>query len=128
MRTSKLRRHDDWIVGGCGGTAKLREIHEWIDNGMDPLTLPAFQRDPATSVEMMLASKAGLYYLDDSHALIHIEQPFFSCGSGRDFAMAAMHMGATAQEAVEIACIYSSACGMGVDTMVVPGMERSMKR
>lgn len=123
MRTTKLFQHDDWIVGGCGGTAKIREIHEWMRNGMDPLTLPSFQRESETSVVMLLVKKDGLYYMDDSHALIHIEQSFYACGSGRDFAMAAMHMGATAKEAAEIACIYSSTCGMGVDTMQVPGWD-----
>jgi hypothetical protein len=36
-------------------------------------------------------------------------------GSGRDFALAAMHLGKTAAEAVEVACLFQSDCGLGVD-------------
>lgn len=41
-------------------------------------------------------------------------------GSGRDFAIAAMHCGKTAREAVEIASLYENGCGNGVDVLEAP--------
>jgi ATP-dependent protease HslVU (ClpYQ) peptidase subunit len=46
-----------------------------------------------------------------------IENDKIAIGAGRDFAIAAMHCGKTAREAVEIANIFSTNCGMGIDTL-----------
>lgn len=46
--------------------------------------------------------------------LIAIESPYFSTGSGRDFALLAMRMGKTSREAVEIAAELDIWTGMGV--------------
>ena len=43
----------------------------------------------------------------------------FAIGSGRDFALAAMHLGKTAVEAVEVACHFDSGCGNGIDTLTL---------
>lgn len=48
-----------------------------------------------------------------------LEDKFMAFGSGRDFAMAAMHLGKSAKEAVEIASIYDINTGMGVDTLTL---------
>ena len=47
----------------------------------------------------------------------HDEQ--FAIGSGRDFALAAMYLGKTAAQAVEVACVFDSGCGNGVDAMAL---------
>jgi ATP-dependent protease HslVU (ClpYQ) peptidase subunit len=44
-----------------------------------------------------------------------VEDPFMAWGSGRDFALGAMAMGATAREAVAVACRFNVYCGNGID-------------
>lgn len=47
---------------------------------------------------------------------VEIVDDFMAWGSGRDFAMGAMAMGAGAVKAVEVACQLDTNCGMGVDS------------
>ena len=46
-----------------------------------------------------------------------VEDKFMAFGAGRDYAMAAMHLGCDARRAVEVACVYETSCGMGIDTL-----------
>ena len=46
-----------------------------------------------------------------------VEDKQWAIGSGRDYAIAAMHLGRTAAEAVAVACLFDVSCGMGIDTM-----------
>lgn len=46
-----------------------------------------------------------------------LSSKFYATGSGRDFAIAAMHCGRTAKEAVEIACLYDVYSGGSVDVL-----------
>lgn len=119
-RTTKVRRHGKWLAAATGDTARIGEIHEWIEQGMDPAKLPDFQRDAGTSATVLMVNEAGeVYLLENSHVLIRIEQDFYAVGSGRDFAMMAMHLGKSAPEAVELASVYDSATGQGVDTLTI---------
>jgi hypothetical protein len=45
------------------------------------------------------------------------EDAHHAIGSGRDFAAAAMYLGKTAREAVEVAMALTGFCGHGVDTL-----------
>ena len=46
-----------------------------------------------------------------------IESPFIALGTGREYAMAAMHLGKTAAEAIEVAAHFDSGTGNGVDVL-----------
>lgn len=54
-------------------------------------------------------------YFNSGPDPIHVLSPTFCMGSGRDFAMAAIHLGKNAIEAVEVANALSLSCGFGVD-------------
>lgn len=47
--------------------------------------------------------------------------PQTAMGSGRDYAMAAMHLGQTAKQAVQVACDLDIYCGNGIDTLTLGG-------
>lgn len=57
-------------------------------------------------------------YSDTSYP-VEIEDKFFASGSGRDFAMAAMHLGLNAVEAVKVACLFDVNCGNGIDQLEI---------
>ena len=42
-------------------------------------------------------------------------------GHGRDFTLAAMHLGHDARTAVEVACALDAFCGCGIDTLTLEG-------
>lgn len=50
---------------------------------------------------------------------VKLTDKFYAAGSGRDFAIAAMHCGKSAKEAVEIACLYDLYSGGEVDALEV---------
>jgi ATP-dependent protease HslVU (ClpYQ) peptidase subunit len=52
---------------------------------------------------------------------IPVETLFIALGSGAEFAMASMHHGASAEQAVETASVYDIYTGMGVVCCVVDG-------
>lgn len=117
--TTKLWRHENMVFAGCGNTARLREMYEWVRNGRVTADLPAFQHDDDKSVHVLLIEDGKPYLYEESHVPIAIEMPFFALGTGRDYAMAAMHLGKTAREAVEVACLFDPNSGNGVDVLEI---------
>jgi ATP-dependent protease HslVU (ClpYQ) peptidase subunit len=53
---------------------------------------------------------------DGPHSMIY-EDKFIAWGAGRDYALAAMHLGKNSREAVEVACALDNTCGMGIDIL-----------
>lgn len=114
--TKLIRASDRAILAVTGRAAGLMEYVTWYEAGCPPSNAPQF--DQHTELCVFLKGRRVMVY--DGRAFpIFFEDRFFANGSGEDFAMCAMHCGKTAREAVEIACIYRTSCGMGIDTMEV---------
>lgn len=80
---------------------------------------PAGQRDESTSVTFIVVDSSGdiIEYGITPYPIRHSKPRFYAIGSGREYAMAAMHCGKTAAEAVEIAAVYDLYTGGGVDVV-----------
>lgn len=116
--TSKLHRIDGMLVGCAGVTAHIAEMIAWVKAGREAAQLPQPQRNPNDCVSMLLIESDGRVLQYESSAYpICIENDKWAIGSGRDFAMAAMHLGCDARRAVEVACALDASCGNGVDAM-----------
>ena len=70
----------------------------WLEGGEKP-TVKDF-------AAMLIGPNKQCYRLEDKLVAFQVESSFHAVGSGRDFAIAAMHLGKTAREAVELACLY----------------------
>jgi len=46
-----------------------------------------------------------------------VEDAFCAMGGGRDYALAAMFLGKSALEAVQVACALDITCGKGIDVL-----------
>jgi len=46
-----------------------------------------------------------------------VEDKVYAGGCGRDYALAAMHLGHDARKAVEVACALDVHCGLGIDAL-----------
>jgi hypothetical protein len=67
---------------------------------------------------------------DDESSIIpaKIKNDFWSIGTGANFAIAAMHFGASPKEAVEIACLYDSSSHGPIDEIKLPRKPRGVKK
>ena len=122
---TKIRKIRGHLCGCTGDLDLAQEMFEWFENGATKETLPACQRtdDKWQTFVVVTPDKRFLKY-ERSHLPIDYTEEvlyrgWYACGSGRDFAYGAMHMGANARLAVEIASHYCGSCGSGVDTLTL---------
>ena len=116
---TKIRRIVGGSLIGCTGTAcGDMELMAWREAGGDADKFPEAQRDPDKSSHMIEITPGGkiLMYMDSPFPAVY-EDGQHAIGSGREFAMAAMFLGKTAQEAVEVAIALSATCGNGIDSL-----------
>lgn len=116
--TTKVHRANGALLAGCGVTAQVVELLCWYRAGCNPATFPEIQRDAKESVSLLAIQPGGLLLQWETtpYPLV-LENKQWAIGSGRDFAIMAMHLGKTAREAVELACVFDSNSGNGVDSM-----------
>lgn len=116
---TKAHRIQGCLTAYAGSTPHGEEMLDWFKRGAKPADFPPSQRDNE--------NWAGLLAITPDGEILKFENtPFpvrfdhwqtIAIGSGRDYAMASMHLGKSAQEAVEIACLFDTGCGNGVDTL-----------
>lgn len=113
--TTKIRRMRDGSIAGCtGDSAICRELLDWYDAGAEPDRYP----DRKSTSNMLLINRDHrVLFFDGSPTPIEFEDPWVAMGSGRDYAIAAMHLGCSAKQAVDVACIYDDGCGHGIDVL-----------
>ena len=117
--TTKVHRlKSGAITAGCGTAALIAEMRRWIDDGADPVAFPAGQRNAQECASMLVAEPGGrlLQYESTPYPIV-IENRHWAIGSGRDFAMMAMHLGHSALDAVLLTSLLCADCGNGVDAM-----------
>lgn len=94
----------------------------WYEAGADRDKWPAFQKgENWTQLIVADANGADLYEREPEPQMVHDE--FMAWGSGRDFAMGALAMGADAKTAVEIASRFNVNCGLGCDVITLHDPE-----
>lgn len=115
--TTKVHRlRDGSLVGCAGNTAQIAEMVRWLSEGAKPDQLPVSQRDESKCVSALVVRPSGaIEQFENTAYPILIENPHWAIGSGRDFAMAVMHLGYDAVRAVQVASNLDSGCGNGVD-------------
>ena len=116
---NKLRRHEGWMLAYVGDADAGEEMMEWFRAGAKPEAFPEKQREDDRFAPL-LAIRAGEVFLYERtpHPVRYPPQKF-AMGSGRDFALAAMHCGRSAAEAVEVAALFDPGTGFGVDAMEI---------
>lgn len=115
FRNRKIRRVGDVIVGAGGDGGAIGKFFVWFEAGADPEDLPKYGKDEA--LVALVLTPAGLFTYDTSGVREEIEDDFYACGSGKQAALAAMHLGCDPKRAVEIASLVDDATGLGVDVL-----------
>ncbi len=102
----------DAVVTGTGDYGSIAALRDWYTLYVGGRGFPSLLH-PAELI--VVSANVGLRRFEHTSAL-PIAHGFNKCafGSGRDFAYGALAMGATAEQAAEVACRYSTSCGHGV--------------
>jgi 20S proteasome alpha/beta subunit len=117
LTTTKIRRVRGCLVGWTGDQDSGELMARWLEDGADLKAWPESQKDKEIWSRLIVIDKVGARFYERLPVSIAVEDKFAAWGSGRDFAYAAMHLGKSAREAVEVACVFDSACGNGVDEL-----------
>lgn len=102
---TKIRRLEDGTLIGCSSNqVGLGEaVIDWYVRGAKPDDAP---KSAEINLSLLVVKPSGEAFFanDGFHLSGPIRADFFAIGTGHAAAQGAMHMGASAQEAVEIAC------------------------
>jgi ATP-dependent protease HslVU (ClpYQ) peptidase subunit len=122
-KTTKITRSKcGALMGAAGPTAACVEMMDWYEGGANPDSFPQHQRDVKISAALLVITKGKqIIHYDASPYPIGIEDKKFAIGDGEKFALAAMHCGKDAVQAVAVASFFSVYCGNGVDYLRLKG-------
>lgn len=118
--TKIFRLNADEMVAFCGNAADAMAMLWWLKAARDPAAFPELsERD---SMFAWVVRRDGSIHRYEGRSLpIAYEDRAFADGAGRDYALAAMHLGYDARTAVEVACSLDCYCGNGIDTLTFEG-------
>jgi hypothetical protein len=122
MSVGKLfRLKDGSIVAGAGFHDQVVEIVAWIKGGCRESKRPALPDSDPESSDLLIACPDGTaYWLTWPYLRrVKVIEGFAAVGSGAEYAIGALEMGASAAQAVEIAARHDDATGNGVDVLSV---------
>lgn len=107
-RITKLHRLPDGRLMGVAGSASMvYRVVDWLTGQTDKPEVDRESRNDAFNA--LIAGNGTLFYLDNTLTFMpHDYGEFTAIGTGRELALGAMAMGATAQEAVLVACEYDA--------------------
>ena len=109
----KLRRGKTSVYGACGDWDKILKFYQVLEFGGD--------LDSDTDVTVLELRHDGIWIYESTIIPARIKNDFWAIGTGANFAIAAMHLGATPMEAVEIACMYDTSSHQPIDVMTLNG-------
>lgn len=105
-----------FLVGGAGSGVEVSEFMAWLCDGSDPAAFPlALRDDKCDSMVIVITPDKKCLSYEDSPYPVEILDRCYAIGSGRDYAMATLHLGFDIKRAVEVACELNTGCGLGVD-------------
>jgi ATP-dependent protease HslVU (ClpYQ) peptidase subunit len=97
--------HAGEIVATSGSTSPGMVFIDWYENPKKQKPRIQFEDDDFVC---LVLNWAGLYVADTYCRLVKVKEPFYATASGAPFALGAMAAGASAKQAVQIACKYSA--------------------
>jgi 20S proteasome alpha/beta subunit len=115
---TKIFRVDDLLVGGAGDFPFVLAMVDWVRRGRHADDFPVMQSSKEDWQPLLVIESDGRQFIYERTPYpIHYEQKCMVIGSGREYARAALYMGATAAEAVAVASALDVNCGNGIDTL-----------
>jgi len=120
----KLFRANGFILGGAGSLHQVVEYYRHVKDmeiaQILELGYPNYDENK-NCPSMILCNPHAPHMAFElcGTQWLQILMPFYAVGSGRDFALAAMHLGKSAEEAVRVAMQFDLKTGMDIDVAVM---------
>jgi len=114
----KLRKSKNSIYGAAGDWDKILKFYHAIETGGD--------LDSDCDIEVLELRPDGLWVYEGTIIPAKLKNTFYSIGSGAPYALAAMHLGKSPKEAVELAALYDPGTRGPVDVLKL-GVRRAKK-
>ena len=124
---TKIHRVPQGIVAFCGNVERALEVLQWLRVGADPAEWTCEMRASGWPNVLLITHRGDVLEYGSTPYPVCYEDRFTAAGTGRDYAMAAMHLGKTAREAVEVACLFDVSCGNGIDMLELDEALCSLK-
>jgi hypothetical protein len=123
MTTTKIRRIKrrgvETLLGWTGDQDAGEYLAEWYTGCGTAAEWPDCQKDKDSWSRLIVINPEGVWTYSQQPIAIKMEDLFMAWGSGRDFAIAAMHLGKDAVEAVKVASRFETGCGNGFDHLAL---------
>lgn len=117
-KMTKIFRVNGYLVGFSGAADCAAALLRWFENGADEEAWPDPYNKEDPESTMLVVSPAGqVMFYERFPVPIIMENEFFAIGSGADFALGAMQMGADAKTALEVAISLDAYTGNGIDML-----------
>lgn len=108
------------LVGFSGSEVHAMRLLKWFkDFRGGEFPAPIGDDTGADALFIETSGDAWFYHSTCGGVGIKRDDPFLAMGAGRDYALAAMHLGFDARKAVEVACHFDAGCGNGIDTLTL---------
>lgn len=107
------------VIGVAGAGSIMSRVLEWWANGCEGEApkLSEEERNRELTCGALLVTEDGVFILEDGIYPNVVKQDYVAIGSGSDFAMAAMAMGKSAEEAIREAMRHDIYTGGTVDVI-----------
>lgn len=119
--TKVWRRADGVLVGGCGASSLTYAFTQWVLDGEEKFKRPGLRAEDENSAGAIIIRANGAMEEHDFMGWHPVSGEFWAAGTGAEAALGALHMGASAIEAVEVASKICIHCGGGVDSVSLKG-------
>ena len=114
----KLRRGKLSVYGAAGDWDKILKFYDALETKGD--------LDSECDVEVLELRADGIWIYESTIIPARIKNNFYAIGTGAGYAIAAMHLGKSPREAVEIAALFDPGSRGPIDVMKL-GVSRGKK-
>lgn len=119
---TKIHRWEGGLMGFSGDYDLGIAMLDWLRAGASPSQYPQRQRTEDYTAVIVVRRDGTVVRYEREPVPMPFQNVPQAMGSGRDYALAAIHLGCDARRAVEVACALDVGCGNGIDTLTLePG-------
>lgn len=111
------------IIGTAGGSYAGMIFVDWYGSGK-PIPDVLHDLDLEEDFDVLILDRSKVYVCNHLCRPVEVIEPFVAIGSGRKAALAAMHCGRSAREAVRIACLLDPYSAPPIVTMRLATRKR----
>jgi len=116
-RVTKVHKINGCLCAIAGPYDIGMEMLHWFQEGAEPDDFPGIQMETNESTLLVITPERRITLYERSPIPLIFEQEVVAIGSGRDFALAAMELGCSAEEAVRVAMKLDAYTGGDVDVI-----------